>query len=87
MTPFQPNGMKPPPALKLPPWKEVETSTTIVNTGTAIFHHVATLLVSESQRTPMMLMTEKISISTPATTYPWAVTTGVPPEVVVSPEM
>jgi hypothetical protein len=60
--------MKPPPAEKLCGWKALITSTITVRTGIAIFHQTAALLVSDSQRTPMMLIVAKIAISTAATT-------------------
>src|SRR5207244_646328 len=68
--PFQPKGLKPPPAVKLPGWKATTSSTTTVMAGMAIFHHTATLLVSESHFTPITLMKEKRSISAAATTEP-----------------
>src|SRR5438105_7954716 len=74
-TPFQPNGMKPPPAVKLPGWNDTISSTTTVIAGMAIFHQTAALLVSDSHFTPMTLITEKMSINPAATRYPTGVTT------------
>ena len=45
-------------------------STTIVSTGIATFHHVATLLVWASRRTLRKLIAVKIAISTTAATMP-----------------
>src|SRR5215472_11259418 len=72
--PFHPKGLKPPPAVKLPGWNDAMNSATIVMAGMAIFHHTATLLVSDSHFTPMTLMNEKRSIRRAATTYPLGVT-------------
>ena len=57
-TPFQPNGMNPPPAEKLPVWKAVTTSATIATTGMRIFHQTMPLFDSASHLTPMTLMIE-----------------------------
>ena len=44
-TPLMPNGMNPPPAVKLPLWKTLVMMKTMVRSGTKIFHHVAIVLV------------------------------------------
>src|SRR5215468_4461811 len=56
--PFHPNGMKPPPAVKLLGWNDAISSATTVTAGMVIFHQTATLFVSESHLTPMTLMNE-----------------------------
>ncbi len=66
-TPFHPNGMKPPPAVKLDLWKAVAPIAMTVSTGIAIFHQTATLLVSDSHLTPITLITLNSSIRTAAT--------------------
>ena len=66
-TPFQPNGMNPPPAEKLEVWNADSTIATTVRTGIAIFHQTATLFVSDSHLTPITLITENRSISPAAT--------------------
>ena len=71
-TPCAPNGAKPPPAVKLLPWKETAISTTIVSSGTAVFQITVALLDSASQFTPARLMSVKTSMSTTATTRPLA---------------
>ena len=84
-TPFHPYGMKPPPALpKFSACTEVASSATTVSAGTKSFQQTASLFVSASQRTPRALITQKSSSRVAATTYPWAVSTGRPPETVVS---
>jgi hypothetical protein len=66
-TPFQPNGMNPPPAEKLDVWKADTAIATTVSTGIAIFHQTATLFVSESHLTPITLIAENSSIRPAAT--------------------
>src|SRR4030081_965266 len=73
-TPFQPKGMNPPPAVKLPGWNATISRTMTARTGTAIFHQTVILLVSDSHLTPITLMIEKISIITTATAKPGPVT-------------
>ena len=50
-TPPAPDGANPFAAVKLLVWKPPIASTTIVSTGMATFHHVATLFVLASWRT------------------------------------
>jgi len=83
-TPCQPNGMKPPPAVKFPPLKRVPISATIASTGIAIFHAVIGVFDFASQRTPSAFTTVKSAISTTATPYPCVVSTVSPPDVFVS---
>ena len=67
-TPFHPNGMKPPAAVKFSLCAEVRRSATTVTTGTKIFQHTRSLFVSASQRTPRTLIVQKRSSSAAATT-------------------
>ena len=69
----EPLMKKPPPALKLLPWKLETISTTIVMHGMTTFHHVSALLTRASQRMPIMLMIVKTAISASVTTEPDAV--------------
>jgi hypothetical protein len=59
---------------------------TTVTAGTKSFQQTAIMLASASQRTPRTLIVQNASSSAAATTYPWAVRTGRPPETVVSDE-
>jgi hypothetical protein len=78
-TDLKPNGMKPPPAVKLPPWKLLIDSTRMASSGAPTFHQVATVLTRASIRMPRKLMETKIAISTTAITIPGPVRTLVPP--------
>ena len=69
-----PPGMNPwPPAVKLPPWN-LNSSTMMASTGTAIFHQVSALLTLEKIRMARKLTATKMAISTMVTTKPHPVT-------------
>ena len=68
-----PPGMKPPPAVKLPPWNW-NSSTMMARTGTATFHHVMTLLTRAKMRMARKLTATKTAISTMVSTKPAPVT-------------
>ncbi len=59
--PCAPYGAKPPPAVKLPLWNEVNSSAKMVVVGMSSFQIIAMLLVSASHFTPRMLMSVKNS--------------------------
>jgi hypothetical protein len=61
---------KPPPWLKLPPWKCVASSTTMVRIGIRTFHVVSELLTRASQRIPIRLTNTNMNMRTIATTIP-----------------
>ena len=61
---------KPPPWLKLEPWKCVASRTMIVSTGISTFHDVIALLARASQRMPIRLRVTKISIRITAAMIP-----------------
>ncbi len=71
-TPLAPNGAKP-CEVKLCGWKLVAAMTKIAPRGTAIFHHVAALLVCASTFTPRKFTATKTAIRRTATTRPLAV--------------
>ena len=61
---------KPPPAVKLPAWKCVASSTMIVNTGMTTFHEVIALLARVSHRMPIRLSTTNSDIRMTAAMIP-----------------
>ncbi len=65
--------MKPPPAVKLPPWN-LNSSTTMARIGIATFHHVTVLLTRANQRMLRKLTAVKIAISTMVSAKPAPVT-------------
>ena len=70
--PWKPKGANPPPAVKLDPWNAVAIKAMIVMTGTRTFHITATELVSDSQRTPRVLITENTSMNPAPSRMPLA---------------
>jgi hypothetical protein len=78
--------MKPPCAVEFPVCAEVAISATIGTAGTNSFQQTASMLISARQRTPMTLILQKSKRSVPATKQPGTVSTGRPPETVVSEE-
>ena len=57
--PWAPYGAKPPPAVKLPPWNEVNSSAKIVVVGISSFQIIAMVFVSASHFTPRVLTSVK----------------------------
>ncbi len=74
-----PVGMNPPDAEdepKLPPWN-LNSSTMIVSTGMAIFHHMIVLFVCASSRMPRKFSAVKMTIKMMHITKPVLVTLPV----------
>ena len=75
--PWNPSGLKPSAAVKLPVLKLEKDSTRITSSGTAIFHQVAMLFVRASSRIPRKLIDVSRAISSTATMSPLVVSTLV----------
>ena len=75
--PWNPSGLKPSAAVKLPVFKLPMESTRITSNGTAIFHHVAALFTAASFLIPRKLMDVSSAISSTATIRPFVVSTLV----------
>ena len=71
-----PKGMKPPPAPKLLGWN-LNSSTMMVRTGIATFHHVMPALTLENRPMARKLIAVKDAISTIVITKPSPVTLPV----------
>ena len=80
--PWAPYGAKPPPAVKLPLWNEVNSRAKIVVVGISSFQIIAMLLVSASHFTPRVLTIVKNAmnsrpqrtparVSVPVAVYTW----------------
>ena len=81
-TPWAPYGAKPPPAVKLPLWNDVNSRAKMVVVGMSSFQIIAMLLVSASHFTPRVLMIVKNAmnsrpqrtparVSVPVAVYTW----------------
>ena len=69
-TPLMPNGMNPPPAVKLAVLKTLVMMRTMVRSGTKIFHHVATVLVRAIHLMPSRFSAVNTNMKPIATTRP-----------------
>ena len=69
-TPCMPNGMNPPPAVKLPGLKDREATTMIARIGTAVFQSTTMTLLSDMNLAPARFTAVNRTISSVATTRP-----------------
>ena len=69
-TPWTPNGMNPPPAVKLLGWNDSELTTTMASSGTAVFQITTIALLSDMNFAPARLIAVNRTMPSVATMSP-----------------